>query len=162
MVRTVKSIASSTFHSTPWYFRCFKREPATPKINRFQVGMKLEAVDKKNPHLICCATVGAVNGKITYKDAQETYGSELFRWFCIKNEVATYEVWLKSNATDEIKWKQLFVRTNVLSSIFPHGYYRSENNNFPSAPTTAGRWRRTHLCWWDTGPHPRMSSSPPG
>ena len=64
MGRTVKSIASSTFHSTPWYFRCFKREPATPKINRFQVGMKLEAVDKKNPHLICCATVGAVNGKI--------------------------------------------------------------------------------------------------
>jgi hypothetical protein len=26
------------------------------------VGMKLEAVDKKNPHLICCATIGAVNG----------------------------------------------------------------------------------------------------
>jgi hypothetical protein len=24
--------------------------------------MKLEAVDKKNPHLICCATIGAVNG----------------------------------------------------------------------------------------------------
>jgi hypothetical protein len=31
-------------------------------MNRFQVGMKLEAVDKKNPHLICCATIGAVNG----------------------------------------------------------------------------------------------------
>ena len=42
--------------------RCFKKEPAGPKINKFEPGMKLEAVDKKNPHLICCATVGAVNG----------------------------------------------------------------------------------------------------
>ena len=42
-------------------FRCFKKEPPGPKSNKFSVGQKLEAVDKKNPHLICCATVGAVN-----------------------------------------------------------------------------------------------------
>ena len=30
------------------------------------VGQKLEAVDKKNPHLICCATVGAVNNDSIY------------------------------------------------------------------------------------------------
>ena len=42
--------------------RCFKKEPQTPKLNRFQVGMKLEAVDKKNPHLICAASVSAVDG----------------------------------------------------------------------------------------------------
>lgn len=41
--------------------RCFRKPPSTPKSNKFQVGMKLEAVDRKNPHLICCATVGAVN-----------------------------------------------------------------------------------------------------
>jgi len=41
--------------------RCFKKEPVGPKTNKFVVGQKLEAVDKKNPHLICCATVGAVN-----------------------------------------------------------------------------------------------------
>ena len=41
--------------------RCFKKEPVGPKANKFVVGQKLEAVDKKNPHLICCATVGAVN-----------------------------------------------------------------------------------------------------
>jgi hypothetical protein len=38
--------------------KIFKREPPTPKSNLFQVGMKLEAVDKKNPQLICAATVG--------------------------------------------------------------------------------------------------------
>lgn len=38
----------------------FQPEPPTPKENYFQVGQKLEAVDKKNPQLICCATVNAV------------------------------------------------------------------------------------------------------
>ncbi|KAJ1532342.1 hypothetical protein ONE63_000946 [Megalurothrips usitatus] len=40
--------------------KAFKREPASPGTNHFQVGMKLEAVDKKNPMLICAATVGEV------------------------------------------------------------------------------------------------------
>lgn len=39
---------------------CFKPEPREPKENKFEVGMKLEAVDRKNPRLICPATVGAV------------------------------------------------------------------------------------------------------
>ena len=38
--------------------KCFKNEPKTPPTNSFEVGMKLEAVDRKNPHLICVATVG--------------------------------------------------------------------------------------------------------
>lgn len=38
----------------------FQPEPKTPKRNVFKVGHKLEAVDKKNPQLICCATVAAV------------------------------------------------------------------------------------------------------
>lgn len=37
----------------------FQPEPPTPTKNFFQVGQKLEAVDKKNPQLICCATVDA-------------------------------------------------------------------------------------------------------
>ncbi|KAL0830662.1 hypothetical protein ABMA28_002799 [Loxostege sticticalis] len=40
--------------------KVFQPEPPTPKTNLFMVGQKLEAVDKKNPQLICCATVGAV------------------------------------------------------------------------------------------------------
>uniref|UniRef100_A0A1A9ZNV4 FCS-type domain-containing protein n=1 Tax=Glossina pallidipes TaxID=7398 RepID=A0A1A9ZNV4_GLOPL len=38
----------------------FQPEPANPKENLFCVGQKLEAVDKKNPQLICCATVDAI------------------------------------------------------------------------------------------------------
>lgn len=38
----------------------FQPEPPSPTINLFEVGQKLEAVDKKNPHLICCATVDAI------------------------------------------------------------------------------------------------------
>lgn len=42
---------------------CFKKEPSNPKTNEFKVGMKLEAVDRKNPQLICPATIGAVKGE---------------------------------------------------------------------------------------------------
>ncbi|KAL4233031.1 Zinc ion binding [Mactra antiquata] len=41
---------------------CFKPEPRSPSKNEFKVGMKLEAVDRKIPMLICPATVGSVNG----------------------------------------------------------------------------------------------------
>ncbi|XP_047436124.1 polycomb protein SCMH1 isoform X2 [Mugil cephalus] len=41
----------------------FKKEPASPAKNYFQAGMKLEAVDRKNPYLICPATVGEVRGQ---------------------------------------------------------------------------------------------------
>ena len=43
-----------------WYYIC--QEPPTPKVNEFAIGMKIEAVDRKNPHLMCPATVGGVNG----------------------------------------------------------------------------------------------------
>ncbi|XP_066538869.1 polycomb protein SCMH1-like isoform X2 [Hoplias malabaricus] len=42
--------------------RIFRKEPSSPEQNGFQVGMKLEAVDRKNPHFICPATVGALRG----------------------------------------------------------------------------------------------------
>ncbi|XP_054741094.1 polycomb protein Scm [Anastrepha obliqua] len=38
----------------------FQPEPPGPAENLFKVGQKLEAVDKKNPQLICCATVDAI------------------------------------------------------------------------------------------------------
>uniref|UniRef100_A0A7N8XD12 Scm polycomb group protein like 2 n=1 Tax=Mastacembelus armatus TaxID=205130 RepID=A0A7N8XD12_9TELE len=40
----------------------FKKEPPSPPQNSFKPGMKLEAVDKKNPYLICPATIGEVRG----------------------------------------------------------------------------------------------------
>uniref|UniRef100_G3UD01 Scm polycomb group protein homolog 1 n=1 Tax=Loxodonta africana TaxID=9785 RepID=G3UD01_LOXAF len=40
--------------------RIFHKEPPSPSHNFFKVGMKLEAVDRKNPHFICPATIGEV------------------------------------------------------------------------------------------------------
>lgn len=40
----------------------FKKDPPRPPQNSFKPGMKLEAVDKKNPYLICPATIGEVRG----------------------------------------------------------------------------------------------------
>ncbi|XP_045146696.1 sex comb on midleg-like protein 2 [Echinops telfairi] len=44
----------------------FKKEPPKPAQNNFKVGMKLEAIDRKNPYLICPATIGAVRGNDIY------------------------------------------------------------------------------------------------
>ena len=38
------------------------QEPKGPDKNQFTVGQKLEAVDRKNPMLICPATIGGTNG----------------------------------------------------------------------------------------------------
>ncbi|XP_034952161.1 polycomb protein Scm [Chelonus insularis] len=46
--------------------KMFKREPKTPRGNLFRVGHKLEAIDKKNPQLICAATVGAVKDDLIH------------------------------------------------------------------------------------------------
>jgi len=54
------SCSSSGWFSVDCLLFC--QEPPTPKTNEFEVGMKLEAVDRKNPQLLCPATVGAVNG----------------------------------------------------------------------------------------------------
>jgi len=52
---------SKTLHNAEMApIEIFQPEPKTPKYNIFKVGHKLEAVDKKNPQLICCATVAAV------------------------------------------------------------------------------------------------------
>ncbi|XP_072404078.1 polycomb protein SCMH1 isoform X3 [Chiloscyllium punctatum] len=42
--------------------RIFHKEPPSPSQNFYKVGMKLEAVDRKNPHFICPATIGEVRG----------------------------------------------------------------------------------------------------
>ena len=73
----------------------------------------------------------------------------------------TYVVQSKSNATDEIKQKLLFVHKNVFLRNFPHIYCRSECT-FHWASTTAGSRRRTGLWSRNAWPPPRSSSSPPG
>nr|CAD7408326.1 unnamed protein product [Timema cristinae] len=54
----------STAHLAPEDI--FVDEPKGSKQNLFEAGMKLEAVDKKNPHLICVATVGAIRGEMIH------------------------------------------------------------------------------------------------
>ncbi|XP_013775899.2 polycomb protein SCMH1-like isoform X1 [Limulus polyphemus] len=46
--------------------KIFKKEPLTPKSNNFKVGMKLEALDRKNPHLVCPATVATVKDDMIF------------------------------------------------------------------------------------------------
>lgn len=65
--------ASKSFENVP-YWQCMYskvvslrilhsfQEPLRPSQNNFKPGMKLEAVDKKNPYLICPATIGEVKG----------------------------------------------------------------------------------------------------
>jgi len=40
---------------------CFKQPPGEPQRNEFKKGQKIEAIDVKNPHLICPATVTDVD-----------------------------------------------------------------------------------------------------
>lgn len=49
----VKTLTNAVM--APQHF--FIKQPPTPPMNYFKPGQKLEAVDKKNPHLICAATV---------------------------------------------------------------------------------------------------------
>lgn len=46
--------------------KCFKKDPMTPEANYFEPGMKLEAIDKKNPLLICAATVGGLCASLVH------------------------------------------------------------------------------------------------
>ncbi|BET01360.1 MBT [Nesidiocoris tenuis] len=46
--------------------KIFLKEPLSPKTNLFAVGMKLEAIDRKNPQLICVATIGDVKDNMVY------------------------------------------------------------------------------------------------
>ncbi|XP_035210845.1 polycomb protein SCMH1-like isoform X2 [Stegodyphus dumicola] len=46
--------------------KIFMKEPPTPECNKFEVGVKLEALDRKNPHLICPATVGTVKEEMIF------------------------------------------------------------------------------------------------
>jgi len=41
---------------------CFLEEPGRPPKNLFQIGQRLEAIDRKNPELICPAVIGDVQG----------------------------------------------------------------------------------------------------
>ena len=51
--KLVQSAGENTFAR----YTCFKEPPPKPPKNEFKRGQKIEAVDQKNPHLICPATI---------------------------------------------------------------------------------------------------------
>ncbi len=59
--RKEKLLASPELNAAPAH--CFKPQPAKPDKNYFEVGQKLEAIDKKNASMICVATVAKVDGE---------------------------------------------------------------------------------------------------
>ncbi|XP_015756083.1 PREDICTED: sex comb on midleg-like protein 2, partial [Acropora digitifera] len=67
-------LAKTNSATAPWSF--FKQEPAPPKGNLFKVGMKLEALDPKNPLLICVATVAGIDGEKIRVDFDGYLGSD--------------------------------------------------------------------------------------
>ena len=60
----------------PLTFCLFHQEPTAPKENMFKVGMKLEALDPKNPLLICVATVADKDGDKIRVDFDGYLGSD--------------------------------------------------------------------------------------
>lgn len=56
------TLQSVTKHSEKYKLYVQFQTPPTPKGNYFEVGMKLEAVDKKNPDYICPVTIAEVKG----------------------------------------------------------------------------------------------------
>ncbi|KAL9969199.1 hypothetical protein ACROYT_G021387 [Oculina patagonica] len=71
-----KTLANSELSPLLAPVRLFKREPAAPKENMFEVGMKLEALDPKNPLLICVATVADKDGDKIRVDFDGYLGSD--------------------------------------------------------------------------------------
>ncbi|XP_041462600.1 polycomb protein Scm-like [Lytechinus variegatus] len=75
--------------------QAFKPEPPDPKGNEFKVGMKLEAVDRKNPHLICPATVGQVKDNTIFVQFDGWRGA--FDYWCEINSRDIFPVgWCKA------------------------------------------------------------------
>ena len=55
--------------------KCFGRPPRSPNRNHFRVGQKLEAIDMRNPALLCPATIKEIypDGKMVRTRASHIY-----------------------------------------------------------------------------------------
>jgi len=129
-----KFLAKTLKEATYCSYKCFKKEPPGPKVNKFSVGEKLEAIDKKNPHLICCATVGAVNGDQIYVTFDGWKGA--------------FDYWCKFDSRD----------------IFPVGWCSSSGHPLQppgqKAPVYPGKARINHSLSSPGSPNSVPSTSP--
>ena len=79
----------------------FIEEPDNRKSNLFEAGMLLEAVDKKNPHLLCPARVElVVQDKLFI--AFEGYGSA-FSYWCDREDRFIFPVNWHKKTNDELQ-----------------------------------------------------------
>ncbi|XP_061593899.1 sex comb on midleg-like protein 2 isoform X2 [Cololabis saira] len=101
----------------------FKKEPPRPPQINLKPGMKLEAVDKKNPYLICPATIGEVRG------------DEVFIMF--DGWRGAFDYWCKFDSRDifPVGWCSL-----TKHSLQPPGNSVTlPKNLLPSSPSKPGR-----------------------
>ncbi|XP_031558081.1 polycomb protein SCMH1-like [Actinia tenebrosa] len=80
-----KTLSSHSPESIIAPARIFKKEPDGPEKNKFYPGLKLEAMDPKNPALICVATVGKVEGEKIRVDFDGYLGSDFWCRFDSRN-----------------------------------------------------------------------------
>ncbi|KAM8976464.1 sex comb on midleg-like protein 2 isoform 2-T2 [Pelodytes ibericus] len=102
----------------------FKKEPQQPSQNVFKTGLKLEAVDKKNPYLICPATIGEVKGE------------EIFVMF--DGWRGAFDYWCKYDSRDifPVGWCSL-----TGDALQPPGHFVSilKNTSIPPSPAKVVR-----------------------
>ena len=79
----------------------FLQEPASQAANLFEAGMLLEAVDKKNPELLCPARVECVVGEKLFI-AFEGYGSA-FSYWCDRDDRFLFPVNWHKRTDDELQ-----------------------------------------------------------
>ncbi|KAK7077941.1 Zinc ion binding [Halocaridina rubra] len=147
----------------------FRTEPPAPPKNYFEMGMKLEAVDKKNPQLICAATVGAVNGDMIHVTFDGWRGA--FDYWCRYDSRDIFPVgWCAMSGhplqppgqmwgppSSRYKARVLNVPPPMASSKSPEVVPAKNTGSANSSPTKSGSSR--------SGRHrsssPSLSSSPP-
>ncbi|XP_072116819.1 sex comb on midleg-like protein 2 isoform X1 [Mobula birostris] len=100
----------------------FKKEPPSPQHNHFKVGMKLEAVDRKNPHLICPATISEVKGDDIFITFDGWRGA--------------FDYWCKYDSRDifPVGWCAM-----TGDSLQPPGNRVSISKSIPATPSTPSR-----------------------
>ncbi|XP_029459190.1 sex comb on midleg-like protein 2 isoform X3 [Rhinatrema bivittatum] len=120
----------------------FKKEPSKPTENYFKVGMKLEAVDKKNPYLICPATIGDVKGDEVFITFDGWRGA--FDYWCKYDSRDIFPVGWCSLTGDALQppGNSVSIAKNNTSISSPSKTIRSMQSTQKSSPVSAQRGRK--------------------
>ncbi|KAI8421827.1 hypothetical protein MSG28_009776 [Choristoneura fumiferana] len=116
-----------------WLHQSVPTRATTPKTNLFVVGQKLEAVDKKNPQLICCATVGVVRNDQIHVTFDGWRGA--------------FDYWCRFDSRDIFRWAGVLGlvtlcslqgrRVLLLLPALPEGGSTGAGNSTSATPTPA-------------------------